>query len=161
MDLPRGWSSPPGGYTLAIIFALDQLGDPPAGLYSMMLAGNGAAPGSFVFRAPPGEPPIAGIRARSITADSRTLREIADEAASALGPDVIEVTRGRLPLPAGTVRFLEWEQPIRWGSIHMRAYFFGLGGGVARIDIGTSGPPGPSLERELRRILESARASGG
>jgi hypothetical protein len=161
LDLPEGWSDPPGGYGLVIIAALDQIGDPPAGLYSMMLSGQSTASGAFVFRQARGARANAGLRVLSIAANGRSLREIVDERAAAIAGETVTVTRSRVRLAFGVVPFLEWDQPIRWGSLHMRAYFFGLGTRVVRVDVGTGNVPARSLKAELRRILESVRRSDG
>lgn len=161
LDLPAGWSSPPDAHVLAIIFALDQLGDPPAGLYSMMLnAGGRSTEGRFVLRDSPGLRPSAILGARLSAEGDQTLRAAVDAAQSSLDA-FTDSTRGRLALPAGATPFLEWEQPVRWGSIHIRAYFFKVPDGIARIDIGTEDVLDPDLEAELYRILESVRPIGG
>jgi hypothetical protein len=147
--------------SLALIGALDELGDPPAGLYSMMFQGHVFVPGAFMFRQLPGERPTAGLRVTPISRLGRSLRQIVNDDATVISGNAIAVSRGRLRLPVGTIRFLEWEQPIRWGSIHMRAYFLELQGAVVRIEVGTNGAPGHALAAELHRILESARPSGG
>jgi hypothetical protein len=160
LDLPEGWSDPPNVEWIAIIFALDELGDPPAGLFTMLKnAGSGAAD-RFVFRHPFAGPANAALEARWIPSAGRSLREIVHETASDLRGEGIEVTRSRAALRSGATPCLAWEQPVRFGSIRIRAYFFEVRGGVARLTLGTLDTSSPAIERELRRILNSVRATG-
>jgi len=161
LDLPVGWSDPPDSELLALIFAFDQLGDRPAGLYTMLNDTGALRTAQFVFRHLVGRPPSAALEARWIPSDGRSLNDIVHQAASSLRSGGIDVTRSRVKLRAGTTPVLAWTQPIRLGSIQIRAYFFELPGGVTRLDVGTLEVPSEEIENELHRILSSVRAAAG
>ena len=145
-----------------MIFALDELGDPPAGLYSMLKgAGAFATLGNFAFRDKAHGPPNAALEARWIAADGRSRNEIVHEVASEVRADGIEVARDRTHLTIGSTPYLTWMQPVHLGFIRIRSYFFKLPGGVARLDVGTLQTSARDVQREVRRILNSVRATRG
>jgi len=158
LHTPDGWVGPPGGTTLAIIAAVDQLHDPDAGVLHLLMgptAAHQARSGEYRFReTSPGGPLDAGIRVvRETSAAAERARALID----ALRAGGHRVDRRALHLARGTVSQLDYDEDMGFSTLHHRTVFVDIPGGSLMIDLGTMGKPGRALAAVFVAILDSMR----
>jgi hypothetical protein len=159
LDLPAGWSFTPGGYGMVIIGALDQIGDPYAGVYNMILRPVTSAPGTFRFHIPElGAMPDAGMHVPTAGIQESTPALEADRVRAVLEGQGYVVARSSVQLPNGRAIVLDWDVAYDGPDLHYRAYFLKVGGAVQRVDFATAGVPDDALAAQLLDIARSARA---
>jgi hypothetical protein len=159
LDLPAGWSWPPSGSTMVIIGAVDQIGDPYAGVYNMLLRPVTSAAGPVRFHSPGvGATPDAGMHVLTSGIHESTAPLEADRVRAVLEGQGYVVARSSVKLPTGRAIVLDWDVAYDGPDLHYRAYFLMVGGAVRRIDFATPGaPPSDALAAQLLDIVGSAR----
>ena len=158
-DLPAGWSDPPSGEYLAIRGALDQLGDPYAGIFNLVFDAGRARTVRFLFHVTAiGSDPDAGIRVWTSGSQGTTPALEADRVSSILERQGSPATRTTVKLPIGRAVVLDWDVVYRGPDLHYRAYLVPVSGSVIRVDFATVGLPSHDLAAEFLRIMRSLRA---
>jgi hypothetical protein len=158
LDLPPGWSDAPRGVELAVIGALDQIGDPYAGVWNMVLHPIGPRQGPMRFHS--SESAVmadAGINVHTSGIQEQTPALEADRLQASLKGLGYTVGRTTVKVQAGQAVVLDWDVQYNGPAVHYRAYIFKLGGSVQRIDFATLGAPGRALAQQLLEIVRSAR----
>jgi hypothetical protein len=160
LDLPAGWSWPPSGSTMAIIAAIDQIGDPYAGVYNMLLRPVTSASGAYRFHSLElAATPDAAMHVLPAGSQESTAPLEADRVRAVLEGAGYVVARSSVTLPTGRAFVLDWDVAYNGPDLHYRAYFLMVGGAVRRIDFATPGaPPGDALATRLLDIVRSVRA---
>jgi len=160
LDLPAGWSWPPSGSTILFIGVLDEIGDPYAGVYNMLLRPVTSASGPHRFHSPAfGATPDAGMHVLTAGIQESTAPLEADRVRAVLEGAGYVVARSSVKLATGGAIVLDWDVTYNGPDLHYRAYFLMVGGAVRRIDFATPGaPPGEALATQLLDIVRSVRA---
>jgi len=159
LDLPAGWSWPPGGYETALIGALDQIGDPYAGVYNMLLHPVSSARGPHRFHvASFGIVADAGMHVLTSGIQESTPQLEADRVRATLEGAGYVVARSSVKLATGRAIVLDWDVAYNGPDLHYRAYVLEVGGAVQRIDFATVGPPSKPLATLFLDIVRSARS---
>ena len=160
LDLPAGWYASPGGYGLAIMSTLDEMGDPYAGVYNMILRPVTSARGAFRFHSPScGDTADAGMHVLTSGIQESTAPLEADRVRAVLEGAGYVVARSSVKVPTGRAIVLDWDVAYNGPDLHYRAYFLKVGGAVQRIDFATPGAaPSDGLATQLLEIVRSLRA---
>jgi hypothetical protein len=159
LDLPAGWSWPPGGYEMALIGALDQVGDPYAGVYNMLLHPLSSARGQHRFHvASTGIVADAGIDVLTSGIQESTPQLEADRERAMLEGRGYVVAQSSVKLQTGRAIVLDWDVTYDGPDLHYRAYILKVGDSVRRIDFATPGAPSDALAAQFLDIVRSVRA---
>ena len=158
LDLPAGWYSLSGQEALGIIGALDEIGDPYAGVFNMILRPLSLDAGPFRYHSSGVEPQAdAGMRFMTSGIQESTAPLEADRVRAVLEGAGYVVARSSVKLATGRAIVLEWDVAYNGPDLHYRAYFLKVGGAVRRIDIATPWPPSQALARQFLDIVRSVR----
>jgi hypothetical protein len=159
LDLPAGWFRLSGNEALAIIGALDEIGDPYAGVFNMILRPLSLDDGPFRYHSAELEPQAdAGMRFLTSGIQESTAPLEADRVRAVLEGAGYIVARSSVKLATGRAIVLDWDVAYNGPDLHYRAYFLKVGGAVRRIDFATPGQPTEALARQFLDIVRSVRA---
>jgi hypothetical protein len=157
LDLPAGWFNPPSGEALAIMGALDEIGDPYLGVFHMIMRAGGSQGLMRFHSVESAVMADAGIHVLTSGIEEPTPALEADRVAAILEGQGYAVGRNTVKLHVGRAVVLDWDVQYNGPDVHYRAYLFMLGDSVQRIEFATLGAPSHALAGQLLEIVRSAR----